>query len=315
MITDRIDEVTNISTVLLTTHLPAPKSVKVELTAACDFRCWFCATGKNLRPKSHMDFEDFKRYAKELRADGVEKLGLFYLGESFLYKQLPEAIEFAKKECGFPWVFLTTNGRMATKERVKMCMEAGLDSLKFSLNWANRQQCIDDAGVDAFDVILNNVAAARATRDRVEQETGYFCELSASSIKYDGEQEAQLADVIETIRPFVDEHYYLPLFSQKTLITGDAEGRGYRPRAGNIGRIGGEVDPLPCWVVFKETFITFNGDVAACCFSHDKDFVMGNMKDNSFMEIWNSAGFQNLRTAHINKDVTGTPCENCAAYK
>ena len=48
---------------------------------------------------------------------------------------LEDALERVKRECGYPYVFLTTNGRTATPERVRACIEAGLDSLKFSFNF------------------------------------------------------------------------------------------------------------------------------------------------------------------------------------
>jgi len=40
---------------------------------------------------------------------------------------------------------------------------------------------------------------------------------------------------------------------------------------------------------------------------------MGDLKEQSFMEAWNSQAFQTLRKAHLNKDVRGTGCETCAA--
>jgi hypothetical protein len=33
------------------------------------------------------------------------------------------------------------------------------------------------------------------------------------------------------------------------------------------------------------------------------------------MEGWNSFEFRKLREAHLRKDVTGTPCQDCVAYK
>ena len=81
-----------------------------------------------------MDRGLFERLLLELRAASVEEIGMFYLGESFLCSWLDEAIAFAKKDCGFPYVFLTTNGSLATPERLDSCMRAGLDSLKFSYN-------------------------------------------------------------------------------------------------------------------------------------------------------------------------------------
>ena len=150
MITDRIDAITDIPPAYRHPIVPVPRSVKIELTGACDFKCFFCATGKGLRPKGQMPFEEFKRLASEMRSSGVEELGLFYLGESFLYKQLPDAIAYAKRDCGYPYVFLTTNGRMATEARLEACLRAGLDSLKFSFNWADEAQCIQVTGVNAF---------------------------------------------------------------------------------------------------------------------------------------------------------------------
>jgi MoaA/NifB/PqqE/SkfB family radical SAM enzyme len=106
-----------------------PRSVKIELTARCDFQCFFCASSMRLRDKADIDPALFRRLLKEMRGLGIEEIGLFYLGESFLCRWLPEAIAYAKRECGYPYVFLTTNGRMATPERVRECIEAGLDSL------------------------------------------------------------------------------------------------------------------------------------------------------------------------------------------
>ena len=41
---------------------------------------------------------------------------------------------------------------------------------------------------------------------------------------------------------------------------------------------------------------------------------MGDLMKQSFMDAWNSEKFQNLRKAHLKKDVTGTVCEECVAY-
>jgi len=45
-----------------------------------------------------------------------------------------------KQELKFPYVFLTTNGSLATHKWVEACFRAGLDSLKFSVNAADDAQ-------------------------------------------------------------------------------------------------------------------------------------------------------------------------------
>jgi MoaA/NifB/PqqE/SkfB family radical SAM enzyme len=138
-ITERIDRITRLDGEHRSPMPPIPHSVKIELTARCDFQCFFCASAMRLRPKADIDPRFFRRILREMRALGVEEIGLFYLGESFLCSWLPDAVRFAKHDCAYPYVFLTTNGRMATPERVRDCMQAGLDSLKFSFNFSDRR--------------------------------------------------------------------------------------------------------------------------------------------------------------------------------
>jgi len=245
---------------------------------------------------------------------GVEEIGLFYLGESFLCRWLPEAVRYAKKDCGYPYVFLTTNGRMATPERVRECMEAGLDSLKFSFNFSDAEQFHQVTGVrpDDFAKVVENLKTARRVRDEVEAASGHRCGLYASSIRYDDAQQARMRAAVAEILPYVDEHYWLPLYGQAGLTSG---ARGTVPTAGNQGRVGALRKALPCWSLFTEGHITYDGRLSACCFDHDGRFDMGDLYYETFMEAWHSERFQRLRCANLAQDVRRTACEQCIAYK
>jgi len=310
MITERVDNITKLPDEYRVARPPCPKSVKIELTARCDFKCFFCATASKLRKTGDMDWDLLCRLLREMREAGVEEIGMFYLGESFLYKKLPDAIAYAR-ELGFPYIFLTTNGRLATPDRVKSCMEAGLDSLKFSFNWADPEQCAEITQVNAFDTVVSNIRECRRVRDEVESATGHRCGVYASSIHYDGDQLERMKQAVEMITPYVDQHYWLPLYGQAGLTAG---ARGTTPVAGNVGRLDALRDPLPCWSVFTEGHITYDGKLAACCFDHDGRFDMGDLTTMPFMEAWHSKPFQDLRSANLKKDVTGTACEVCIAY-
>ena len=309
-ITTRIDRVTGLTREYRRPDPPAPRSLKIEISARCDFKCFFCATGFKLRKKADIDRGLYERVVREARQAGVEELGVFYLGESFLCEWLPEAVAYAKRDCGFPYVFLTTNGRTATPDRVRACMEAGLDSLKFSFNWANEAQFQSVTGVAgrAYHDVVKHVKAAHAVRGDVEARTGHRCGLYASSIEYDGEQLVQMREAVAGIRPFVDEHYWLPLYGQAGLTAG---ARGTKPTPGNQGRVGALRPPLPCWSLFTEAHVTYDGKLAACCFDHDGRFDMGDLREKSFAEAWHSAKFQALREAHLRQDVAQTACERC----
>jgi MoaA/NifB/PqqE/SkfB family radical SAM enzyme len=314
LITQKIDAITKIGEKYLHAKLPAPKSVKIEVSPRCNYRCGFCALRtRECQPREDMDFGLFQRITTEMREAGVEEIGVFYLGESFMAPHLlTDCIRWCKK-LGFPYVFLTTNGSLSTPEHVYEVMRAGLDSLKFSVNAADPEQFEDVMGVSAkyFHKALDNIKAAKRVRD----EGGFKCGLYASSIRYDGEQQDKMEALLDAhVRPYVDQHYWLPLYSMGSIATQREAELGYRPTAGNQGRLGAMRDPLPCWSAFTEGHVRADGGLSLCCFDADGRFVVGDLTKESFMEAWNSVAFQTVREAHLRKDVTGTVCEACVAY-
>ncbi|HWP26099.1 MAG TPA: radical SAM protein [Xanthobacteraceae bacterium] len=314
-ITGRIDNITKIPPHRRRAVLPPPKSVKIEISPRCNYRCGFCALRtREVQPKWDMDFGLFKRITREMREVGVEEIGVFYLGESFMNPRLlVDCIEYLKADVGMPYVFLTSNGSMAFPEAVEACMEAGLDSLKWSVNAADRAQFEQIMAVSGklFDRALDNIAAAWTIRARKGYKTGLY----ASSIRYDGAQQEKMETLLKSrVLPFVDQHYWLPLYSMGAFATRREEELGYRPTAGNQGRLEALRDPLPCWSAFTEGHVTAEGKLSACCFDATASWVMGDLTRQPFMEAWNSPEFVKLREAHLRKDVRGTLCEACIAY-
>jgi MoaA/NifB/PqqE/SkfB family radical SAM enzyme len=318
-ITERIDAVTYIPHEYQRPDPPAPRSVKIEVSPRCNYRCGFCAlrTREN-QPRTDMDFDLFKRITTEMREAGVEEIGVFYLGESTMAPELTErCIRWCKTGLEYPYVFLTSNASLATEDVVEAFMLAGLDSLKWSVNAADREQFakIMDVKPSLFDKALRNIQNAWYMRQYLARTKGVKTKLYASSIAYDGDQHEKMRELIDTkIAGYVDQHYWLPLYSMGAFATEREEQLGYRPTAGNQGRLGALREPLPCWSAFTEGHVTADGLLSACCFDANSTWVMGDLKEQSFMEAWNSPKFQELRAAHLKRDVTGTICEDCVAY-
>ena len=315
-ITARIDAITAIPETHRRADPPAPKAVKIELTGRCNYRCGFCALRmREQQPLGDIDFDLFKRITVEMRAAGVNEIGLFFLGESMMAKSLLlEAVRWVKGVMKFPYIFLTSNASLADAETVGGLMAAGLDSLKWSVNAADEEQFKTIMGVSPkyYRSALRNIRDARWMRD----EGGYATRLYASSIRYDGEQQAKMELLLdEHVRPFVDEHYWLPLYSMGAVATQREAELGYRPTAGNQGRLDAMREPLPCWSAFSEGHVTADGILSACCFDADNRFAMADLNKVQFMEGWNGMKFQELRAAHLQRDVSGTICADCIAYR
>lgn len=314
-ITERIDNITRIPPAYQKAVLPAPKSVKIEISPRCNYRCGFCALRtREVQPKWDMDFGLFRRITREMREAGVEEIGVFYLGESFMNPRLLiDCVKYLKQEIGMPYVFLTSNASMSFVEAVEECMKAGLDSLKWSVNAADEDQFEKIMGVSGrlFHRALENIREAFEMRAAKGYKTGLY----ASSIKYDGEQQTKMEALLDAkVRPYVDQHYWLPLYSMGAFATLREEQLGYRPTAGNQGRLGALREPLPCWSAFTEGHVTAEGKLSACCFDATANWTMGDLNAVPFMEAWNSQAFVKLREAHLRRDVSGTVCEKCLAY-
>jgi len=327
-ITQRIDAVTKIDDIRIKMGgiQPPPKSVKIELTARCNLRCKYCAVSmRKTTPPPDMDFYFFQKITEDMRISGVEEIGLFYLGESFVNpKLLVRAADWVKNRLKFPYVFLTSNATLASPEVVKELFEIGLDSLKWSVNHADPEQFIEVTGSNAetFNRAIKNIQDAWKIRNHF----GYKTALSASSILYGDDQKAKMKVLLEQIIPYVDKHYWLPLYQMAMYKDHMLKVMGYIPTAGNMGRLD-EVTmqptrkSLPCWSAFTEGHVRADGGLSACCFGNDNKFDMGLLDGTNFMRQWNSSKFIKLRKAQL-KTLTegqdalkGTPCEVCVAYE
>lgn len=310
-ITDKIDRVTAAEGRKVEAP-PAPISCKIELTSRCNFRCTFCATSMGLRPAGDMNMNFYRdTLLPTLKAAGVQEIGVFFLGESMIRRDLPEFIAEARRQ-GFNYIFLTTNASLSTPSRVKACMEAGLNSLKFSLNYANVEQFKEIARVKPaiYLKMIENIKAARNVRDSGH----YNCGLFASYINYTGTQGDQMRAVVAELTPYLDEIYALPLYSQADIVGEDNAQRGFEVKGGNPGRLEAMRPAVPCWSLFSEARVTWDGRLAACCFDHKGEFEMGDLTKTPFMDAWHSEKFRALRRAHLAGNVGNTPCAGCVTW-
>ena len=325
-ITEKIDAVTKIGEERIAAggFQHAPKSVKIELTGRCNLRCKYCALAtRKHQPKEDMSLSFFKAITQDMRNAGVEEIGVFYLGESFMNPELlVSAVKWCKKDLGFPWVFLTSNATRARPEWVSAVMGAGLDSLKWSTNFRSARNFHEVTGASAglWGNAIDNIQRAFEIRNQ----GGFMTTLSASSIIFYDETQLKKTKAFlgRYVYPFVDKHYWLPTY-QMGMASERIKGQlGYTPGIGNVGRLDDKtLQPLrpaiPCWAVFTEGHVRVDGGLSACCFGSDSTFDMGKLDGKNFMRQWNSKGFQALREAHIRAiqegpvALTGTPCDIC----
>jgi len=331
MIRQRIDAVTEINDSYLTEVCPPPISVKTETSNRCNYKCTFCALRTREKAgKEDMPWESLKHVMDITKAAGVKEWGCFYLGEATMASELLiDEIKYAK-QIGFEYIFLTTNGSLLTKELASSVMEAGLDSLKFSINAADMAQ---------FELVMQvkarNYAAAMdnlKTAYEVRNKNGFNTKIYASYIAFDGKQGEKMQRLLDTkVRPYADDVYALPLYSMGLRANEIEEATGYKPTHGNMGRLDESTglptrQGIPCWSVFKEAHVRIDREnghpiLSACCFGADARFdICDLMEYENFMDAWNHPKLQEIRGAHLRaiddgpQALNGTMCEVCVAY-
>jgi radical SAM protein with 4Fe4S-binding SPASM domain len=57
--------------------------------------------------------------------------------------------------------------------------------------------------------------------------------------------------------------------------------------------------------------ITWDGKVVPCCFDKDAHFVLGDLNEHSFKEIWNESKYKSFRQSLLRSRSEIEICKNC----
>jgi radical SAM protein with 4Fe4S-binding SPASM domain len=73
-------------------------------------------------------------------------------------------------------------------------------------------------------------------------------------------------------------------------------------------------DRWPCLVPFTRMVVTYDGSVRFCPDDWRKETVIGNIRDNSIAELWQSDTMKNLRRSHLDGSIDHKTCLNCTDW-
>ena len=71
-------------------------------------------------------------------------------------KRLSEFVREGKR-LGYEYIYINTNGALANAKRAQPVIDAGCDSIKFSINANNKEDFKKVHGYDDFDKVLENL--------------------------------------------------------------------------------------------------------------------------------------------------------------
>lgn len=273
-----------------------PKNMLMELTNSCNHNCVFCANSKMTRKKTFIDKRLTERILKEAYDLGTRKVGFYTTGEPLMNKKLEEYIKCAKN-LGYEYIYITTNGALMDKKRIETIVEAGIDSIKFSINAGTKESYFAIHGRDDFEKVLENLKNLYEYRKSQNKKFKIFI---SSIVTRHTICEKEL--IYCKTKKYSDEIIFNNCKNQGGMMyeINDLLSINDKEKINTIC-------PLP----FNKIHISCEGYMTACCIDFQNYLAIADLNTTKLLDAWNSKEFIGLRNAHLNDKLERTLCFNC----
>lgn len=288
--------------------LDTPFLVFLDPADVCNFQCKFCPTGnraliKNINRNSGlMDFDLYKKIIDDLGEfeKPIKVLRLYKDGEPLLHPRFADMVRYAKERGCALQVDTTTNGSLLNPEKNIELIEAGLDRIHISLEGLSDDFYRDFTGYKIkFDMLVENIrhfyehrknciVCVKIVGDNLsEKETDLF---------YDTFGDIADRIFIEHVAPC------WPKFEMKDVVPNS-----------EVGIYGQEIKEVEvCPYIFYSLSINSDGKVSLCFLDWSRELIVGDVKTESFRNIWNNESLFDCRRMHLLKKRKDHPiCAEC----
>jgi hypothetical protein len=200
---------------------------------------------------------------------------------------------------------MNTNGILATPQRAKPVLDAGLDSIKFSVNAATRHSYRKVHGVDAFDIVIDNIKWFSEYRIKMRLAYRIYVSMVPTSIT-----QGELPILKKLLSDYVDE----------------IDGRSCSNQGGNMiennrteridkNNLLGSMKENQCIGKCPDLFfrctVTPQGFLSPCVVDYQNYLVVADLHKTHIKDAWHNEVYVNLRKRHISGDLKGLMCYSC----
>jgi MoaA/NifB/PqqE/SkfB family radical SAM enzyme len=312
-----------------------PIYVKIKVNYGCNLKCEMCKHWRETR-EPPIPMERFTELISELAELGCQKVH-FSGGEPMLRPGLPDLVEHATA-LGIR-VTMTTNGTLIDKVKAKRLVEAGLRGVNISIDSPIRKMHEKIRGVEGsfkqttravelFNkyshkgklTVRINTVVGRSNYETLATLPDLAHQLGADGINLipvDDHCGEHLSMRKKDIALFNAE--IAPVIDQRarelgiTIADEDAYPFGRGDMDVKLGRAGryafGYYNTRPCYAPWTHSLIDFNGLVYVCCMTREQIQPLGDVRKQSFKEIWEGAAYRHIR---LNMHPPALkPCQRC----
>jgi len=289
--------------------LKTPFSMFLFPTTYCNFRCNYC--GHSLGYKKMKELYDFTPMTMEMPifvriveqiAQFPEKLKLLSLtghGEPLMNPNIADMVAYAKERNIAQRIEIISNGSLLTGDTAILLDEAGLDTIRISLQGLSSEKYKQICSVQIdFDSLVDNIRFLYNNRKNCQ------IYVKVLDVTLENGEEQKFYDIFGDITDRMYIEFCKPVYEgvnyENISITTDRYGNTHEKR---------EVCPL-CFYMLS---VLPNGDVEPCD-SIYKPIILGNVKNKTLTQMWNSEALRQFRIMQLKKERSNNPkCKVCCA--
>jgi len=254
--------------------------------------------------------DDFFKEVIDEFASHLAYLTFYFQGEPYLNPQFLEMVQYASLKRIY--TATSTNAHYLTPDVAKRTVESGLDRLIISIDGATQETYSSYRIGGKLDKVLEGARNVAEWKKKLKSKTPHlifqFLVVKANEheipkikafAKEIGIDEVRLKTV--QIYDYENGNPLIPTQQKYSRYKKDSLGN-YAIKNKLLNH---------CWRMWNSCVITWDGNVVPCCFDKDASHPMGNIKTQSFKELWNNENYRNFRQALLRSRKEIDICKNC----
>jgi radical SAM protein with 4Fe4S-binding SPASM domain len=290
-----------------------PVSISFEPTTSCNLRCPECPSGLRAftRPTGMLQKDFFKETIDDIYKE-LLYLIFYFQGEPYLNPSFLEMVKYASAK-GI-YTATSTNAHYLTDDAAKKTVESGLDRLIISIDGTTQDSYVQYRVGGNLEKVLEGAKNIVKWKKELNSKTPFvfFQFLVVKHNEHQIEEIKKLAkDIgVDEVR-FKSAQVYDYENDPNNLIPTNEKYSRYKKNADGSFKAKNKFANR-CWKLWHANVISWDGLVVPCCFDKDATHRLGNLKNESFKNIWHNDNYKQFRkelmTSRKNIDI----CSNCS---
>ena len=289
-----------------------PVSISFEPTTSCNLRCPECPSGLRAftRPTGMLNKNFFKETIDQLHRE-LLYLVFYFQGEPYLNPDFLDMVKYASGKKIY--TATSTNAHYLNNENAKRTIESGLDRLIISIDGTTQDVYQQYRVGGNLEKVLEGTRNVVKWKKKSGSKTPFiiFQFLVVKPNEHQLEDVKQLAKEIgvddvwfKTAQVYDyenDPNNLIPTNDKYSRYSKNGDGYVFKGKLTNH-----------CWRLWHDPVITWDGLVAPCCFDKDAQHRLGDLKQQTFKEIWRNKEYKNFRASILKGRKNIDICANCS---